>query len=710
MKKPRLNLQIKFALSFTVLAVVLSVIISLIGYFNYLNGIMTESEKHVLAVTKSVAASIDGEEVARFIETGAFTPNLTEIQTLMTNVRLNGNVAFHYMFRMEETASDNEITYLLIGYSPDELAVPYDERPKHGDTEIYSDELYNRVLPVWRGESGELIVNAKTDWGYLLSAFVPIKHGEEVIAVLSTDFPMDYIRSAVIKYLLKVILGTLAALLVLLAVCLKLMQKSIIDPIHTLRHNAMNIVSDGMTSLSRSRTDIRTGDEVEDLSVAFNFMIGELETYIDNLQTVTTERERIGAELAIAREIQAGMLPYIFPPFPDMNEFDIYATMLPAKEVGGDFYDFFLVDDTHLAVVIADVSGKGTPAALFMVITKTLLKNSAQYGNSPDVVFKTVNNQLCESDKTGMFVTAFMGILDVRTGRFVYANAGHNPPLIRRRGREFKKLEVDPCMVLAGIEDMSFIRRETVLREGDMLYLYTDGVTEAADPFLFLFGEQRLFEAANRRGEDDLAAMLAGIKQEIDTFANGAEQADDITMLALKYNGGGTPADSRGATDSQSEERVSGNDNAPVMYYNARRGLRMEEISVEARTENLEAVLRFVSEHLERRGCDSKLMTQISLAVEEIFVNIANYAYAPRSGDAFVRVAADPEREVVVELEDGGVPYNPLEKSDPDMQALAHERKIGGLGVFLVKNIMDSVEYRNEDGRNILTMVKNTNR
>jgi sigma-B regulation protein RsbU (phosphoserine phosphatase) len=326
-----------------------------------------------------------------------------------------------------------------------------------------------------------------------------------------------------------------------------------------------------------------------------------------------------------------------------------------------------------------------------MVITKTLLKNSAQYGNSPEVVFKTVNNQLCESDKTGMFVTAFMGILDIRTGRFVYANAGHNPPLIKRRGRGFELLDVDPCMVLAGLEDMSFTGREIVIEEGDMLYLYTDGVTEATDPDMSLFGEQRLLEAADGYCESGLADMLAGIKREIDLFADGAEQADDITMLALKYNGVAAPS------DRKSVERVS-------MYYNARRDLQMEELSIEAATENLDAVLRFITGNLERRGCDSELRTQISLAVEEVFVNIANYAYVPDSGDAFVRIAVN--RDVVVELDDGGVPYNPLEQSDPDTSAPARDRKIGGLGVFLTKCIMDSLEYRNENGRNILTMVK----
>lgn len=253
---------------------------------------------------------------------------------------------------------------------------------------------------------------------------------------------------------------------------------------------------------------------------------------------ISVEKERIGAELNVATKIQASMLPCIFPAFPNRKEFDIYASMLPAKEVGGDFYDFFLIDDDKLAVVIADVSGKGVPAALFMVIAKTLLKNNAQYGKSPKEVFETVNDLLCENNEAGMFVTAFMGILDIPTGLFTYVNAGHNPPMIKRMGENCEWLPTKPGFVLAGMDGMSYKQDEITLKQGDVLFMYTDGVTEAVNRQDELFTEPRLLEVANRHKDSELRELLTNIKSEIDLFANGAEQADDITMLAVRYTGG----------------------------------------------------------------------------------------------------------------------------------------------------------------------------
>jgi sigma-B regulation protein RsbU (phosphoserine phosphatase) len=209
--------------------------------------------------------------------------------------------------------------------------------------------------------------------------------------------------------------------------------------------------------------------------------------------------------------------------------------MLPAKEVGGDFYDFFLIDEHKLAMVIADVSGKGIPSALFMVIAKTLIKNNTQAGKSPKEVFETVNDTLCENNEAQMFVTAFMGIWDMKTGVFSYANAGHNPPLIKRMYGDYEWLNtMKPNFVLAGMEGMKYRQGETVLHDGDMVFMYTDGVTEAVNPKGKLFTDPRLLEAANRHKTVDLNEFIAHIKAEIDIFANGAEQADDITMLIMK--------------------------------------------------------------------------------------------------------------------------------------------------------------------------------
>lgn len=243
------------------------------------------------------------------------------------------------------------------------------------------------------------------------------------------------------------------------------------------------------------------------------------------------------AELNVASLIQQDMLPCIFPAFPDRAEFDIYASMQPAKEVGGDFYDFFLINSDTLAVVMADVSGKGVPAALFMVIAKTLLKNNAQNNKSPKEVFETVNNLLCENNEVGMFVTAFMGYLDIPSGRFTFVNAGHNPPLLRSGGR-FDWLDTKAGLVLAGMEDMLYRQGEITLQKGDELFLYTDGVTEAVNNKYELFTDPKLLEVANKYLDLPLKEFTTSIKHEIDAFADGAEQADDITMLALRYKGG----------------------------------------------------------------------------------------------------------------------------------------------------------------------------
>ena len=284
------------------------------------------------------------------------------------------------------------------------------------------------------------------------------------------------------------------------------------------------------------RSEIKTGDEIEELDLSFERMTGELKNYITSLNQVTAEKERIGAELNVATKIQASMLPRIFPPFPNRDEFDLYGSMLPAKEVGGDFYDFFLIDEDTLAILIADVSGKGVPAALFMVIAKTLIKNNAQHGFSPKEVFETVNSLLCANNEEGMFVTAFMGYLDIPSGTFTCVNAGHNPPLIKQ-GDKFEWLKIKRGLVLAGMEDMFYREEQITLKPGDMIFLYTDGVTEAVNKKSELFTDPRLIEIANKYKSAALKDFVHVVKEEIDLFAEGADQADDITMLMMQYKG-----------------------------------------------------------------------------------------------------------------------------------------------------------------------------
>lgn len=283
--------------------------------------------------------------------------------------------------------------------------------------------------------------------------------------------------------------------------------------------------------------NIQTGDEIEGLSTSFHKMMGDIDSYVVNLAAMTAEKERISAELNVATQIQADMLPRIFPAFPDRKDFDIFASMDPAKEVGGDFYDFFLVDENHLAIVIADVSGKEVPAALFMVIAKTLIKNHAQIGECPADIFTNVNEQLCEGNEAGLFVTGWMGILDITNGQFIFVNAGHNPPLLMRKGENFQFLKSRVGFVMAGMEGMRYRQAQITLEPGDKLFLYTDGVTEATDIHQELYGEERLENALNASKELPVEELLSQIKTSVYEFFGEADQFDDITMLGLEYKG-----------------------------------------------------------------------------------------------------------------------------------------------------------------------------
>jgi sigma-B regulation protein RsbU (phosphoserine phosphatase) len=386
------------------------------------------------------------------------------------------------------------------------------------------------------------------------------------------------------------------------------------------------------------------------------------------------EKERIAAELNVAAEIQASMLPCIFPPFPDRPEFDIFASMLPAKEIGGDFYDFHLIDNNNLVIVIADVSGKGIPAALFMVITKTLIRNCTTC-KSPKGVFEIVNNKLCQNNEANMFVTALMGYYNIPSGKFVYANAGHNPPLVKKSGKGYEFLRKKPCIVLGFLENAQYSEEEIILEPGEAIFLYTDGVTEALNAKGEFYTEPRLFEALKKHKDCPPRELLSVIKQDIDNFAGGAEQADDITMLALEVS----------RYDSLSH---------PVM----------KELILDADRNRLNEVIDFVNAELENSNCPPEQQGQIDVAVEEIFENIANYAYKPETGKATIGIAAGAE--ILLKFEDSGRPYNPLEKTAPDLDKPLMDREIGGLGIFLVQKLMDTIRYERVDNKNVLTVSK----
>ena len=403
------------------------------------------------------------------------------------------------------------------------------------------DEPLSKSNPViWKlwnsGDKADIECElSNTEYGRTYRLWCPVVINGEVAGLLGANIDVSQVDAEIRESTLPTALWSCLFFAALLTVILVFLRKTIVLKIVNLDQDVMQYSRTKNPEVAAKIAQTRYAqDEIGSLAVNFSDMILSLENYMTELNAVTAEKQRIGAELDVAKNIQASMLPCIFPAFPGREEFDIYATMEPAKEVGGDFYDFFLVDEDHLAMVIADVSGKGVPAALFMVIAKTLLKNCTQTGLSPHEVLEKVNEQLCENNDAEMFVTVWLGILEISTGKLTCANAGHEYPVLRRGGADFELIKDRHGFVLAGMEGSRYKEYEIILEKGDQLYVYTDGVPEATNADDELYGADRMVEALNRDAGSTPGETLTRVKQDIDQFVGEAPQFDDITMLAIE--------------------------------------------------------------------------------------------------------------------------------------------------------------------------------
>lgn len=436
-----------------------------------------------------------------------------------------------------------------------------------------------------------------------------------------------------------------------------LIKKVIIDNLRKI-NGTLAEITDGNLNVT---VDVRTNEEFASLSDDINQTVSTLKRYIAEAAA------RIDKELEFAKEIQYSALPSVFPPYPNRKDFEIYAHMITAKEVGGDFYDFYMLGDSTLAFMIADVSGKGIPAAMFMMQAKTIIKDLAESGLELPEVFATANKKLCENNDAGMFVTAWMGILDLKTGLLKFVNAGHNPPLVRQADGEFVYLKARSGMVLAGMDGIKYRQNELQLTPGDQIFLYTDGVTEATDKNNQFYGEERLLETVNRNIVMDTRKLCEAVKSDVDQFVGEAPQFDDITMLSVE-----------------------------IQYIRGE-----NSITVIADDKSMIPVSEFAKSLTEKLAVVPKVANKVSIAVDEIYSNIINY-----SGAELTTISYEiKDGRLYITFTDDGIPYNPLEAEEPDITLSAEERKIGGLGIFMVKKMTESMEYTYEDEKNILKLI-----
>jgi sigma-B regulation protein RsbU (phosphoserine phosphatase) len=419
----------------------------------------------------------------------------------------------------------------------------------------------------------------------------------------------------------------------------------------------------------------KSRDEIGKLAESFMDMERTLQRYLKDLEETTASKERIESELKIAHEIQMSMVPKIFPPFPERGEFDIFATLVPAKEVGGDLYDFFFIDDDHLCFAVGDVSGKGVPASLFMAVTKTLFRATASNGGSPGEILARLNAEICRDNESCMFVTFFCAILNIRTGQVDYSNGGHNLPYYLYDGG-VSPLKNTGGRALGLVEQSPYPSGQVVLGPGEALLLYTDGVTEAMDLSETLYSDQRLerFLTSNRGSAP--RQMIGDLVGDVRSFAGAAPQSDDITALALRYFG----------TTANMSETL--------------------QIKLNNKVSELERFNQILTEFCQRHDLTSKVIHDLNLALEEILTNIISYGYTDnRDHEIRVSLSVQPG-EVKAEVEDDGRPFNPLEVPEPNTAKPLEERTIGGLGIHLVRKLTDGLEYQRQEEKNRLVMKK----
>ena len=502
------------------------------------------------------------------------------------------------------------------------------------------------------------IINAETDFSEEYIYVFTFVEGYCIIATMPFAEAM-LMRDASLYTSIFMLILIFAALFIFIYFLIK---KVIINNLQKINGTLSEITGGNLNV----EVDVRSNAEFSSLSDDINSTVATLKRYIGEAAA------RIDKELEYAKQIQLSALPSSFP---DTDEYAIFAQMIAAKEVGGDFYDFYTLDDNTVLFLAADVSGKGIPAAMFMMTAKTIIKDLAERGLPVDEIFTLANEKLCENNESGMFVTAWMGKVDVLTGKLSFANAGHNPPVIVHADGKCEYLKSRAGFVLAGMEGMMYRANEMTLNKGDRLFLYTDGVTEATDKNEALYGEERLQSYMEKNKTLKAEDLLSGLKEDIDRFVGDAPQFDDITMLLFDY---------------KKEE-----------------GAVMKEKIFPAEKGALSDVMTFTEECLESFDCPMKSSMAICVAVEEIFVNIASYAYGDGTGNATLSFGFDEnERIMTLVIKDEGIPFNPLERDEPDISLSAADREIGGLGIFITKKTMDTISYSFEDGKNILTMTK----
>ncbi|WKY47608.1 SpoIIE family protein phosphatase [Eubacteriaceae bacterium ES3] len=529
----KISLKTKFSTASMLLAVILCVTIIIVSYYSYRDAMFKRYEENITSLVYTAASMVPADKVDTYFETMETDEDYDQMIEEFKIIQEENHLEYLYSYVPTEEGlkvfaqgtQEGQVGHFVLG---DVLG-----------TEYYPQEdLDSAMLLFTNPEQPKIYITSDSAFGYLITAFDVIRdEAGNPILVVGADMSMNVINDTLQQYIMLVSTIALLIFALFITIYLYFLRKELINP--------LQVIVDGATDFVNTNVDeqlgqivaldlkINTGDEIEILAQAFNQMTSDIIRYIKELTNVTSERERIETELRIATLIQEGMLPQEFE-FPGRSDIGVYASMKAAKEVGGDFYDFFFVDEEHFCVVIGDVSGKGVPAALFMAMTKATVKDLVLRRLPVDEVMTQANKNLCRNNEQGMFVTLFIGVIEIKTGRIEWCDAGHNPTIVWKKDGSVELLKGKKGFVCAGLETAKYKMNEDTIEVGDIIYLYTDGVTEANNTKKELYGEERLYQLIERQKQREIKKLCSNVLTDLDEFTGEEPQFDDITMLGFE--------------------------------------------------------------------------------------------------------------------------------------------------------------------------------
>ena len=659
------SLEYVIVRSIVILLLSFAVLMVIVGYRRFTRYYTHEYNDSAYRTAKTAAALIKVDNLDSYLES-----NGDNEEYKITNDRLNiltnkQDVSVIYVIKPD--SDYKHFTSIFNSVSAGSGYTPWVIGSKKKTTNKEYEKYYKEIME--RGRVRATVIRNRNLNGALphITSLIPLTDSNgNVKAILCVQRFMKGLTRARFGYVFNVSILTFVIIIITIILALNFLKKQIIRPIEKVSREAKRFAT--LSNRSKNNlSNISNISEVTSLALSIDKMEKDTIKYIEDIKAATKEKERIGTELKLASLIQENSLP---TDFPSNESFELYASMTPAKEVGGDFYDFNLIDDDHLMLVIADVSGKGVPAALFMMVTKILISEYSLSLKDPAQVLTTVNNRICNNNKANMFVTVWLGILELSTGKLVFANAGHED-FVLKNGDGFKLNKTKHGIPIGAMEDYEYKNNEIILNKGDKIFLYTDGLPEATNSELEMFNLDRMVETLNEFKDVNTKELLSEVTNRVDEFVGEAIKFDDLTMMALIYKG----------------------DSAMKKKFNA----SMDELN---------NVLKFIGDGIKDIK-DSKLLKKFNLVVEEIFVNIVSYAYPDSDTNNTVTISIkDNDDKTIITFIDSGKHFNPLIKDDPDLSLSVDERPIGGLGIYLVKKMMDNVEYEYKDNKNILTIEK----